>query len=159
MIDERSPCDAAILQCSHVDAARFWSKIRKTETCWLWTGYMVLGYGRFELAGESVLAHRLGYYLSGGLLPALPDVLDHLCRVRPCVHPGHIEVVTLGENVLRGMGRTAVNSHLTHCLNGHPFSDANTYLFPCKSGNIGRYCRICRAARQAQWVAKRRARS
>ena len=43
---------------------RFWSKVNKTEACWLWTGALSHGYGSYWVggrSGRSVRAHRLAY--------------------------------------------------------------------------------------------------
>ena len=86
----------------------FWSKVNKTDTCWLWTGYTnVKGYGTFNLNGKPVLAHRLSKMLSGSF-PLDNQECDHLCRIRNCVRPSHLEWVDHKENVRRGdvMGQT-----------------------------------------------------
>lgn len=82
-------------------ADRFWAKVNKTETCWLWTaalnatGYGVLGRGR--RGAGNVLAHRAAWELTKG--PLTPDqVLDHKCHTRACVNPAHLQVVTHGLN-------------------------------------------------------------
>lgn len=46
-------------------------------------------------------AHRLAYERAKGPI-ALGAQIDHLCRVRECVNPDHLEVVTQTENVRRG---------------------------------------------------------
>jgi len=60
----------------------------------------------------------------------IPDglVLDHLCRVRACVRPGHLEAVTQRVNLLRGRTIQAANAAKTHCLRGHRFDSENTYV-------------------------------
>lgn len=80
----------------------FFSKVQQDASgCWLWTGCVGKrdGYGRFTRSGLSRLAHRAGYQLLRG---EIPDgmVLDHLCRVRHCVNPDHLRVVTNRENLL-----------------------------------------------------------
>ena len=89
-------------------AERFWTKVKFTDSCWLWTAAKSpLGYGRFRLiAPGEVYAHRYAYefcveHIPGGL------EIDHLCRVRHCVFPNHLEVVTHRENVLRGIAARA----------------------------------------------------
>lgn len=82
---------------------RFWSKVNKTDTCWLWTrcrdGH---GYGQFVLRDQKkVLAHRFAYELVVGPIPEGLDI-DHLCRVRLCCNPAHLEPVTRSENLYRG---------------------------------------------------------
>ncbi len=123
--------------------ARFWAKVNKTETCWLWTGGTSRGsgepYGSFH-PSRSVLvrAHVFAYEMLVGPVP-LGLVLDHLCRVRMCCNPAHLEPVTPQVNVLRGIGPTAINAAKTHCDHGHEFTPENT-------GEVtagGRYCKAC----------------
>lgn len=121
-------------------AVRFWAKVDKTPTCWLWTGAKTGsgGYGVIRLGDTLVRAHRFAYEAMVG---PIPDglVLDHLCRVRACVNPGHLEPVTTQENVLRGEGPAASRAKQTACKYGHPFDEANTRI--TKLGQ--RRCRVC----------------
>lgn len=88
---------------SLTDEARFWSKVSKTETCWLWTDAPNgSGYGTFKPTGQQspTMAHRYSYELAGQTLtPGM--TLDHLCRVLLCVRPSHLEEVTYAENLRR----------------------------------------------------------
>lgn len=118
---------------------RFWSNVDKTEDCWLWTRPVYgPGYARFWDGESQVLAHRWIYEQIVGPIPT-GLTIDHLCRVRHCVNPAHMEPVTNRENIMRGEGITAVRARQTHCPNGHERSEANTYWRP----NGTRYCRIC----------------
>lgn len=124
--------------------ALFWSRVNKTETCWHWTGATFHnGYGRVKFRGRDTVAHRITYELEHGPIPA-GLTLDHLCRVRPCVRPDHMEAVTLGVNVLRGETITRRNAEKTACDQGHPLSGAN--LFVRRDGR--RRCRTCERASQ-----------
>lgn len=67
--------------------------------------------------------------------------LDHLCRNIACANPEHLEPVTQRENVLRGVGPTAINAAKTTCIHGHSLADA--YINP-SSGS--RMCRACMEA-------------
>lgn len=70
--------------------------------CWIWTGELNRnGYGRVWRLGRRVMAHRAMYELLVGPIPE-GLVLDHLCRVRCCVNPKHLEPVTVRENTIRG---------------------------------------------------------
>lgn len=117
--------------------------------CWLWQGrIMGEGYGEFNKA----MAHRLSYEVFVGGIP--PDKqIDHLCRVRHCVRPSHLELVTIKENVLRGFGPSALNARKTHCKNGHPFDEANTYVDKTLRK---RACRVCGRAKQIAYQARKR---
>lgn len=126
---------------------RFWQKVHKTETCWLWAG--AAGgdaegghYGYLNVAGKVERAHRFAYEL---LVGPVPDgmVLDHLCRVRLCVNPAHLEPVTDRINNLRGDrgGRT-------ECKHGHAFTAENTIWRRGRYGYQQRECRACRRLRQ-----------
>lgn len=75
---------------------------RRPAGCWLWTGTIAPnGYGYFAIKGRSQQAHRVAYELLVGPIPDGLD-LDHLCRVRACVNPDHLEPVTRSENNRRG---------------------------------------------------------
>ena len=84
-------------------ADTFWSRVEKTaDGCWLWTSTIVWnGYGQFRIDNRRVYAHRFAYEQVNGTIPAGLD-LDHLCRVRRCVNPAHLEPVTRRENLRRG---------------------------------------------------------
>ena len=121
---------------------RFWSKVNKTKTCWLWIGSMTsLGYGQLYHNKTTVSAHRIAYELCKGSIPK-GLTIDHLCRVRHCVNPEHLEAVTGKENTLRGVGPSAINAKKTHCPQGHPYSGNNLYIHPKRKS---RMCRICRS--------------
>jgi hypothetical protein len=87
---------------------RWLAKVDKTDTCWLWTAHVdPQGYGRFAAEGPQggpVMhrAHRWGYEQLVRPLDGT-EVLDHLCRVRHCVNPEHLEPVTQSENIARGL--------------------------------------------------------
>jgi hypothetical protein len=123
--------------------SRFLARIDRTESCWLWTGTKgSAGYGQMYLswARRPVLAHRLAYLLFVG--PVDDGLqLDHLCRVRHCVNPDHLEPVTQQENIRRGDGGIR-NRVKTHCPKGHPYDEVNTRW--CRRGN-GKAFRMCRA--------------
>ncbi len=122
-------------------ANSFSSRIQKTATCWLWTGTKNhAGYGRFMVDGRRVGAHRHSYILAKGPIPAGLQI-DHLCRVRACVNPDHLEAITQEENILRGFGISVVNAKKTHCPQGHPLSGTNLLL------GKHRRCRTCQTQR------------
>lgn len=90
--------------------------------CWLWTGLLNRdGYGKFSVGGWK-LAHRVAFATLRGYEP---KQLDHLCRVRCCVNPAHLEEVDNRTNSLRGVGACARNARKTHCPNGHPLVIGN----------------------------------
>lgn len=95
---------------------RFWSKVDKTDDCWLWTGYIDgQGYGQFHHDGRVGYAHRVAYEALVGPIPSGLHI-DHLCRVTACVRPSHLEPVTQAEN-LRRQGAA-----ITHCPQGHEYT-------------------------------------
>jgi hypothetical protein len=119
--------------------------------CWVWQLFRHSnGYGGEQVDGRSCLAHVVSYERHVGPVPE--DLqLDHLCRVRACVNPAHLEPVTLAVNVLRGIGPSAVNARKTHCKRGHEFSPENTHI--TTDGK-----RVCRACKR-EWVAEKRHRT
>ncbi len=120
---------------------RFVSKIEFTDTCWLWTGGVNHGgYGKFWANGATHAVHRFSYELFRGLIPD-GLTIDHLCRVRCCVLPDHLEAVTIQENLLRSPLRPEAR---THCPQGHPYAGHNLLLKITTRKGKERLCRTCK---------------
>jgi hypothetical protein len=127
---------------------RFWSNVNKSGPiptsrpdlgpCWIWTaGRTSEGYGQFKWKQEpiwSTLAHRISYYLIVGPIPEGLEI-DHLCRVRTCLNPAHLEPVTAQENQLRSESASGLSARKTHCPQGHPYD--------CINSRGNRCCRRC----------------
>lgn len=97
---------------------RFWSRVQRTESCWLWKGPCdKKGYGSTSVNGTHVRAHRYAYEQLVGLIPNGLE-LDHECRNHPCVNPAHLEPVTDRENWLRGESPSARSYKSGLCVSG-----------------------------------------
>lgn len=134
---------------------RFFAKIQISETrffedtpCWEWIGCKGKGgYGQFKSDGRRGAVksspHRFSYDY---FIAPIPDgyEVDHRCRNRGCANPLHLEMVTVKENRIRR------GEAVTHCKNGHEFTDENTYVTPAGS----RQCRICLRERQKKFHQK-----
>jgi hypothetical protein len=86
------------MELSDLQKELFWSKVNKTDTCWLWTGSCHKdGYGEVRLLGKKYKCHRVSYILSGNTIPE-GLILRHSCRSKNCVNPGHLTPGTHKEN-------------------------------------------------------------
>jgi hypothetical protein len=121
------------------------------DDCILWEGAVDRhGYGRTsnyyteQPSKRTRLAHRMAY---GEVVGSIPDgmELDHLCEVRLCVNPAHLEPVTRAENQRRRRERR------THCKNGHEVAGDNVYEWKNKQGHVRKGCRTCRAAASSRY--------
>lgn len=121
--------------------------------CWNWTAARdKLGYGYFGISrSKNVMAHRWSYEHHVGPIPE-GLVIDHLCRNASCVNPAHLEPVTQRENILRGTSPMAHQARRTHCPQGHPYDEINTYI----DAKGMRHCRRC-GREQAALRRRRRA--
>lgn len=123
---------------------RLWSRIRYDQVtgCWINTGSdNGRGYCQIRIDGRKVPAHRFSFETYREPIP--PELeTDHLCRVRRCMNPWHMEPVTHRINVLRSDGIAAREARKTHCLRGHEFTSSNIRFEGRK-----RKCRTCERLR------------
>lgn len=133
-------------------ARTFWLRARPDHNgCWRWQGrHDSHGYGSLRIAGKEIRAHRFAYELVVGPFPE-GLVTDHLCRVRDCVNPDHLEAVTNVENIRRGDAGKALKPH-TYCHKGHLLAETGV---PVKNGRL---CRVCNREYHRRYKAMRRAR-
>lgn len=89
--------------------AYFWANVVQNEDgCWIWQRSLKRGYGQMRGYRRAASAHRFAYELLVGPIPPGMDI-DHLCKVRACCNPGHLEVVTRAENLRRSDQRRPNN--------------------------------------------------
>ena len=113
--------------------------------CWIFTGARsAAGYGVIGAGGRDegvVYVHRVTYeHRIGPIEPGYQ--VDHLCRVRACCNPKHLEAVTQAENIRRALVLRPIK---THCKRDHEFTDDNTG----RNSRGGRYCRTCVGIRRS----------
>ena len=126
---------------------RFWKNVKKSlriDGCWIWEGSLdTKGYGQIGLNYKVVKAHQfmiryiLGNKISEGFC------IDHICRVRNCVNPEHLQIVSFRENTLIGFGPAAIAKRRNTCARGHAYTQETTRIDHTKSGNSFRVCRLC----------------
>lgn len=138
---------------------RFWAKVALPDAdgCMRWlAAKQPNGYGSFGAGGNrGVRAHRFAYTLAFGPIPDGLEI-DHLCKVRDCAAPEHLEAVTRAVNVARSSvseTQRARHAARTHCKRGHEFTPENTIAV-----RTGRACRTCQRASEKAYRQRRKAR-
>ena len=175
-VDDLLQCKTKSCGCLRTEVARmefdslenrFWSKVDKNGPvsdyrpdlgkCWIWTASVnAKGYGIMGVNIGSTMVHRISWSIHGYDIQK-GEQIDHLCRVRCCVNPNHLEVVSPKVNSNRGYGPTAKNARKTHCPKGHPYSGENLYLYVGGKHKGNRQCRICGRERQREYQKRKRA--
>lgn len=119
--------------------------------CWVWVKAVnSLGYGRITTNSIVENAHRASYKAFVGEIPNGLEI-DHLCKVRCCVNPDHLEAVTRYEN----MRRSSVwqyRKNKSHCQRGHELTNDNRYTAPSLGNKY--LCRACKTMRERGLLPK-----
>ena len=126
------------------DIERFLQNVYPDENgCMIWTASITgkAGYGKIKINKKRVAAHRWSYELRYGPIPEGLHI-DHLCRVRRCINPDHLEAVPPKVNINRGR---RANSEKTHCPKGHAY----TYVW-----RGWRQCKICKRIARLKYNAR-----
>lgn len=133
--------------------------------CWIWKASLSRdGYGYIGFGGRVQKAHRVVYEFYKGEIPEGLEI-DHLCRVRCCVNPDHLEPVTHRENMRRSpvfpqnTRKALAASHsarrsMTHCKRGHGLVENNIRI----NSNGSRVCIECERIKGRAWYSRHRVR-
>jgi len=129
-------------EIARVLGERILRRAHQDGDCWLaGFGVHTHGYASATRHKRSYSAHRVVYvYLRGEIPEGLQ--LDHLCRVKHCVNPDHLEPVTAQVNVLRSDNAGAKAARRTRCPCGLPYSIARASGY--------RICKSCIARRKRE---------
>ena len=138
------------------DLARFMQKVVVDPSgCWLWTSTTNGEYGQFGFSTHTVYAHRVSYQHHVGPMPE-GYTIDHLCKVKLCVNPEHLEAVTYRENMRRSGSRKATSLYMrpdqTKCGAGlHDWIPENL-----KKNGTSWKCRLCHNLRNAEYKERKK---
>lgn len=136
------------MELTERDIARFWSLVVRGEPgqCWNFRNTPgSSGYGNVNIRGEQIGAHKLAYTIANGPVPPDYDV-HHTCPVanKLCCNPAHLRAIPKGVHARQPGHVAQINASKTHCPEGHPYDEENTYKTP----NGKRQCRTCNKGRR-----------
>lgn len=120
--------------------------INQQTGCWEWQGYVKpAGYPFFSVKKKTIQAHRWAYeYFKKDTIG--PLTIDHLCRVKHCVNPDHLEKVTIQENLNRRLVKQC-------CPHGHDMKTFGVVYERKQKGKkiLQRVCKICSRRHQKEF--------
>lgn len=94
---------------------RFWREVwpEPNSGCWLWSGAIRDGYGRFRVGRKKITVHRYAYETLRGPIP-VGLIVRHKCDNPACVNPDHLEPGTHVDNVadMDKRGRRSVGENM-----------------------------------------------
>lgn len=136
---------------------RFYDKVdqgTEYDDCHLWKAAKDdSGYGKFKLPdGTLKSVHIIAWELENQRSVPPGWHVDHLCRIRSCCNPSHLEAVQATENVARGESFSAKNARKTHCPKNHEYTEENI-----RWHNGRRECVTCIRTRDRERRAAKRA--
>lgn len=128
--------------------------------CWLWTSKTNKGYGLIRgVGGRYIAAHRLAWQIFRGAIKDKSFVC-HRCDTPSCVNPDHLflggPLENMRDMIAKGRDNRSFWKNKTHCKQGHPFDESNTYPYRTRNGVLARGCRRCRRNALRRWCARGR---
>jgi hypothetical protein len=131
---------------------RFFQKVDKTESCWIWKGALSgRGYGSFSFNQKTMPAHRYSFLIHKGPVPD-GGVICHSCDTPSCVNPEHLWAGTHSENtqdMFKKDRQGSSNRKKTHCRRGHSFEEFEPAVYIKKQGRqIGKEYRVCKECKR-----------
>jgi HNH endonuclease len=117
--------------------------------CWLWTGKTTPhGYAQVRVDYKLWMVHRFVMHQAGHDIEGA--AVHHKCHNRLCANPDHLEVMKHALHMHKHHARRP-----THCPQGHPYSEENTYIVRRRDGKTERVCHSCQLVRSREAYARR----
>lgn len=137
---------------------RFWKRVEKTPTCWLWRGASKTpqGYGVVTVDKKDQYAHRISWKAANGEMPPPGMCVCHTCDNPKCVNPDHLFLGTQKENVADMVSKGRRPAPKLACRRGHEYTPQNTHIYRYH-GKDARRCKACVKINNDKFNAKYRA--
>jgi hypothetical protein len=122
--------------------------------CHIWEGTIRKADGR-AVTDSKEYAYRVLWEAVNGPLPE-GYVLHHTCNNPSCVRLSHLQAMTQSDHMkIHSRGGDWGQADKTHCPQGHPYDDENTYTHKRSDGRIERHCKTCRIETKRRYRARK----
>jgi hypothetical protein len=132
---------------------RFWNQVNKTDSCWLWNGYInKYGYGHVGQNGRPRRVHIVSWEWHNGRKVKDGFHIHHICKNKLCVNPNHLEELSANDHWDQTLNSIKDKKESrNYCKHGHLLTESNSYVYTNPTTKYStRRCKECQTIRNSK---------